>query len=233
MYQTNAYDNNTNYIDQGLRSFMLSVFNNMGLGLAVSGVTAFLVSSSPALMAMLFGGPQKWLVMLAPLALVFFLSFKIADLAPSTARSLFYLYAGLMGVSLSTIFLVFKIGSIIEVFFISASMFGASALWGYTTKRDLTGMGSFLMMGVIGLCIAGIVNIFLANSVLQFVISAISVLVFTGLTAWDVQNLKNIYYDVDADQRERAGIMGALSLYIDFINIFINLLQLVGVRKDD
>ena len=217
--------------DQGLRQFFLNVFNNMFLGLALSGVTAFLVSSSPELMMSFFGGPQKWFFLLAPLGMALFLGFMINSLSPSTARILLYVYAGLMGISLSSIFLIFKMGSIAQVFFITATTFGATALYGYTTKRDLSAMGSFMIMGVIGLCIAGVVNIFLASSVLQFAISAISVLVFTALTAWDVQSLKDIYYNTEGDDRERAGIIGALNLYMDFLNIFINLLQLIGDRK--
>jgi FtsH-binding integral membrane protein len=144
----------------------------------------------------------------------------------------FFVYAGLTGLSLASIFAIFKLGSIVQVFFISATMFGTTALYGYTTKKDLTGMGSFLMMGLIGVIIAGLVNIFLQSSMLQFIISLLSVVIFVGLTAWDVQQIKSIYYDTYGDDRERAGIMGALTLYLDFINIFVNLLQLVGERKD-
>jgi FtsH-binding integral membrane protein len=142
-------------------------------------------------------------------------------------------YAAAMGVSLSSIFAVFTGQSITQVFFITATMFGATSLYGYTTKKDLTGMGNFLIMGLIGLVIAGVVNIFLQSSVMHMVISFITVLVFTGLTAWDVQKLKSIYYDTWGEEQEKLGIMGALNLYMDFINIFINLLQLIGVKNND
>lgn len=218
--------------DMGLRKFMLDVFGNMSLGLAISGLISFFIGNSPQLMMMLFGGPQAFIFMFAPLILVFFLGFKINDIEVNTARMLFFLYSSLMGVSLSTIFILFKLGSIINVFFISAATFGTMALYGYTTKKDLSGMASFLMMGVIGLVIAGLVNIFLQSSALQFAISAFAVLIFVGLTAWDVQDLKNTYYSYDGDEREKMGVIGALNLYMDFINIFINLLQLIGDKKD-
>jgi FtsH-binding integral membrane protein len=217
--------------DEGLRQFMLGVFSNMSLGLALSAVVAYFVGTSPALMSMFFSGPQKWVVMLAPLAVVFFISFKISGMSPGTARAWFFTYAGLTGLSLATIFVVFKMGSIANAFFSTSIMFGLMSIWGYTTKRDLTKMGSFLMMGVIGLLVVGLINIFLQNSMLTLIISAISVIVFTLLTAFDVQNLKDVYDEVDGDDRERAGIMGALSLYINFLNIFVSMLQLFGDRK--
>jgi hypothetical protein len=210
---------------------MLGVFSNMSLGLALSAVVAYFVGTSPELMSMFFSGPQKWVVMLAPLAVVFFISFKISSMSPSTALAWFFTYAGLTGLSLATIFAVFKMGSIANAFFSTSIMFGLMSIWGYTTKRDLTKMGSFLMMGVIGLLVVGLINIFLQSSMLTLVISAISVIVFTLLTAFDVQNLREVYDEVDGDDRERAGIMGALSLYINFLNIFVSMLQLFGDRK--
>ena len=217
--------------DEGLRQFMLGVFNNMARGLGISAVIAYFVGISPEMLNLLFSGPQKWVVMLAPLVMVFFISFKIDSLSPHTARVLFFVYAALVGLSLSTIFAVFKMGSIANAFFSTTAMFGLMSIWGYTTKRDLTKMGSFLMMGVLGLCAAGLINIFLQSSILAFAVSAITVAVFTLLTAYDVQSLKDIYYEVDGDDRERAGVLGALNLYMDFLNIFINLLQLFGDRK--
>jgi FtsH-binding integral membrane protein len=194
-------------------------------------VVAYFVGTSPELMSMFFSGPQKWVVMLAPLAVVFFISFKISGMSPGTALAWFFTYAGLTGLSLATIFAVFKMGSIANAFFSTSIMFGLMSIWGYTTKRDLTKMGSFLMMGVIGLLVVGLINIFLQSSMLTLIISAISVIVFTLLTAFDVQNLKDVYDEVDGDDRERAGIMGALSLYINFLNIFVSMLQLFGDRK--
>lgn len=232
MYQ-NAYRNSVTgaEYDEGLRQFMLSVFNNMGLGLAISAAIAYFVGTTPDLLTAFFSGPQKWIVMLAPLAMVFFISFKINDLSPEMARSLFYAYAGLMGLSLATIFATFAMGSIATAFFSTAAMFSLMSIWGHTTQRDLTSMGSFLFMGLIGVVVASLINLFLESSALAFVVSLISVVVFSGLTAYDVQQLKAVYYNSDSDTRERAGVIGALSLYLNFINIFLSLLQLFGDRK--
>lgn len=218
--------------DLELRKHLLSVFNNMSLGLVVSGLVAGFIGNNPVLLTMIFGGPQMWLFMLAPLAVVLLLGFKIDTMEVGTAKMLFYLYSVLMGISLSTIFVVFQLGSIIQVFFITAATFGTMSLYGYTTKRDLSKMGSFLMMGLIGLVIAGLVNMFLQSSALQLAISACSVLIFVVLTAYDMQQIKEMYYATEGDDREKMGILGALTLYMDFINIFINLLQLIGDKKD-
>lgn len=218
-------------IDLGLRDHMINVYNQMGIGLAISGAVAYLVSSVPALTALFLGGPQVWFFILAPLAMVFWLSWKINSLSVSTARTAFYAYAGLMGISLSTLFLVYQMGSIVQVFLITAVMFLAMSLYGYTTKKDLTSLGSFLFMGLIGLIVASIVNLFMQSSALAFAISCIGVLIFTGLTAYDTQKIKELYYHTDGDDRTKAGIMGALTLYLDFINLMIHLLQLLGQRK--
>jgi FtsH-binding integral membrane protein len=173
-----------------------------------------------------------YVLIFAPLALVFFLSWRIESLSVSTARLLFFIYAGLLGASLSIIFAVYTETSITRVFFISAASFGALSLWGYTTQRDLTGMGSFLMMGLIGIIIASLVNIFLKSSGLDWIISVIGVLVFAGLTAYDTQKIKDMYnaYD-DGTVTGRKAVMGALSLYLDFINLFLMLLRLFGDRR--
>ena len=173
-----------------------------------------------------------WVLILAPLGLVFFLSFRINRLEASTARALFFLYAGLLGVSLATIFMVYTHGSIARVFFISAAAFGALSLWGYTTQRDLTGMGSFLIMGLFGLIIASVVNLFLKSSGLDWALSVMGVLIFAGLTAWDTQKIKE-YYDPmdDGTVAGRKVVMGALALYLDFINLFLMLLRLMGDRR--
>jgi FtsH-binding integral membrane protein len=183
---------------------------------------------------MLFVSPLKWAVILAPLGLVFLLSFGIERMRPATAQVLFWIYAGLVGVSLATIFLVFTHTSIVRVFFITAASFGALSLWGYTTQRDLSGFGSFLIMGLFGVILASLVNLWLGSTMVQFVVSVIGVLVFAGLTAWDTQRLKNeyIYGAMQGEVRERAAIMGALSLYLDFLNLFTLLLQLVGQRDE-
>lgn len=239
-------------IDQGLRAYMLNVYNYMTLGLAITGFAALgvymlSVTSDPSMAVArvsgvmltqfgytLFVSPLRWVVMLAPLAAVFFLSFRIQNLSVSAARGLFLVYAGLVGISLATIFLVFTHESIVRVFFITAASFGALSLWGYTTKRDLSGMGSFLMMGLFGIIIASLVNIFLGSSMLQFMVSVVGVLVFAGLTAYDTQRIKEMYYaGDDGTVAGKKAIMGALMLYLDFINLFMMLLQLLGNRNSN
>jgi len=221
-------------IDVGLRQYMLKVYNLMASGLAVTGIVAFLIASSPAATQLLFGTPLKWVVMFAPLAMVFFFSFKIESMKSSTAQTIFWVFAALMGASLATVFLVFTGASVARTFFITAAAFGGLSLWGYTTKRDLSAFGTFLVMGLIGIIIASIVNIFLASSMLHFVISAAGVLVFAGLTAWDTQKIKEMYWEADGHEiASKKAIMGALTLYLDFINLFMFLLQFLGVRRDE
>ena len=221
-------------IDVGLRQYMLRVYNTMAGGLALTGLVAFLIASSPAAVQLLFGTPLKWVVMLAPIALVFFFSFKIESLKASTAQTIFWVYAGPMGASLATVFLVFTGASVARTFFVTAAAFAGLSLYGYTTKRDLSAFGTFLVMGLIGLIIASIVNIFLASSMLQFVISAAGVLIFAGLTAWDTQKIKEMYWEADGHEvASKKAIMGALTLYLDFINLFMFMLQFLGVRRDD
>ncbi len=247
-------------VDAGLRSYMLKIYNYMSIGLAITGLAALGVymfavtgdagaaakSASGAAIAMksgqyltpfgvtMFVSPLKWVFMLAPLVMVFAISFGINRLRPATAQMLFWAFAALMGISLSSIFLVYTHTSIVRVFFITAASFGALSLYGYTTKRDMTGMGSFLMMGLFGLIIASVVNIFVASSMLQFIVSVVGVLIFAGLTAWDTQRLKNDYIygyaSQGGDVAEKAAITGALSLYLNFINLFTLLLQLLGQR---
>ena len=172
--------------------------------------------------------------MLAPLGLVFALSFGVERMRPATAQMLFWVYAALVGLSLGSIFMVFTHTSIVRVFFITAASFGALSLWGYTTQKDLSGMGSFLIMGLFGIIIASLVNIFLGSTMMQFIISVIGVLVFAGLTAYDTQRLKNeyIYGAMEGEVMERSAIMGALSLYLNFINLFTMQLQLFGQREE-
>lgn len=250
-------------IDAGLRAYMVRVYNYMMLGLAITGIAAlgiFLLSvtSDPGGAARIarggtevavripggmyltsighavFFSPLRWIVMLSPLALVFALGFGVERLRPATAQLLFWVYAALVGLSLGVIFLVFTHTSVVRVFFITAASFGALSLWGYTTQRDLTGVGSFLIMGLFGIIIAALVNLFLQSSALQWAISIIGVFVFAGLTAWDTQRLKNeyLYGALDGDAADRAAIMGALSLYLNFINLFTLLLQLLGQRQE-
>lgn len=225
-------------LDQGLRAFMLGIYNNMALGLAVTGVVAYgafaWAMSNPAVAHALYVSPLKWVIMLAPLAFVFGLSAMVHRMEPATARLVFLAFAAVMGLSMSSIFLVFTGTSIARTFFVTAASFGALSLWGYTTKRDISGWGSFLFMGMIGIVLAMIVNIFLGSSALQFAISVIGVLIFAGLTAYDTQRLKNTYDFVASDQvaAGRASIIGALQLYLDFINLFMFLLQFMGNNRN-
>jgi uncharacterized protein len=231
--------------DMGLRAHMIRVYNYMAGGVALTGVVAWftyqmavVTNASGAITGMtpfgqaLFGSPVMWLLVLAPLGLVFFLSFRIQHMQASTARLLFFVYAGLLGVSLATIFMVYTHASITRVFFISAASFGALSLYGYTTQRSLDAMGSFLVMGLFGLIIASVVNIFLKSSGLDWALSVIGLLIFAGLTAWDTQKIKEMY-DVqdDGTVTGRKAVMGALSLYLDFINMFLFMLRLFGDRR--
>ncbi len=240
-------------VDQGLRAYMLSIYNYMVLGLAITGLAALgtymlSVTTDPSIAALkmrdglmltafgkaLFVSPLKWVVMLAPLAMVFLLSFSIQRMRPAMAQIAFWAFAALVGMSLASIFMVFTHTSIVRVFFITAASFGALSLYGYTTQRDLSGMGSFLLMGVFGIILASLVNLFMQSSALQFAVSVIGVVVFSGLTAWDTQRLKTdyLYGAMDGETQERSAILGALSLYLNFINLFTLLLQLLGQRDE-
>ena len=250
-------------IDAGLRTYMLRVYNYMALGLVITGVSAvaiYMLSVTgdaaaaakvlrsgielPARVAAgtyltpigyaLFVSPAKWLIILSPLAFILVLSFGLERLRPATAQLLFWAFAALIGVSLGSVFLVYTHTSIARVFFITAAAFGALSLYGYTTQRDLSGLGGFLIMGLFGVVIASLVNVFLGSTMLQWITSVVGVLVFSGLTAWDTQRLKNeyIYGAMDGEVMERAAIRGALSLYLDFINLFTLLLQLLGERDE-
>src|SRR5215213_10821282 len=227
-------------IDEGLRAYMLRVYNYMLVGLGLTGVTAWVALNTP-LGALFFQqtargfslSPLGWIALFAPVGLVFFLSFRIHTMKFSTAQTVFWVYAAINGIALAPIVYLYTASSIAQVFFVTAATFGAMSLWGYTTKRDLTGFGSFLFMGLIGIIIASLVNFFLQSGTMQLVISVIGVLVFTGLTAYDTQKIKESY-DVVSHDGQMAGkgaIMGALSLYLDFINLFLMLLRLMGDRR--
>jgi len=220
-------------IDEGLRSHMLRVYNYMTSGLLLTGIVAYLVASSPTMVGLIFGTPLVWVFMLAPLAFVLALSFGINRMSFGVAQAVFWVYAAVMGVSMAAILLKFTGASVARVFFITAATFAAMSLYGYTTKADLSKFGSFLFMGLIGIVIASIVNIFVASSALQFAISVIGVLVFVGLTAYDTQRIKEMYYELDdSEMMGKKALMGALSLYLDFVNLFMMLIQLLGVRRD-
>jgi FtsH-binding integral membrane protein len=236
-YQSQVGARADSAIDEGLRAYMLKVYNLMAIALVVTGAVAYgtfnLAVSNGQLTqlgALLFTSPLRWVIMLAPLAFVFLFSFRIDRMSVSTAQMTFWAFAALMGLSLSSIFLVFTGASITQTFFVTAAAFGALSLYGYTTRRDLTAMGSFLIMGVFGLILAMLVNLFLQSSALQFAISAIGVLVFAGLTAYDTQKIKESYFEGDAAVLGRNAIMGALTLYLDFINMFQFLLSFLGDR---
>jgi uncharacterized protein len=246
-------------LDQGLRTYMLGIYNHMVVGLAITALVAIGVAmmaitgnaagaaKNAAGAALTLGGgrfltpfgyllyatPLKWVVMLAPLAFIFVLSWRMDRMSYTSLLGTFWAFAGVMGLSLGAVFLVFKLGSIAQVFFITAAAFAGLSLVGYTTKKDLSGMGKFLMMGLIGLIIASIVQIFLKAPVLQFIINIVGVLIFAGLTAYDTQRLKEEYYYLAGDVAAagKASIMGALSLYLNFINMFQFLLNIFGDRE--
>jgi FtsH-binding integral membrane protein len=222
--------------DAGLRSYMLSVYNYMASGVLLTGVVALLFANSPY-MSTLFGPDGRvsglgWVVMLAPLGLVMWLSFGINRISESTAKALFWAYAVLMGLSLSTILLVYTGASVAQTFFASAAAFGGLSLWGYTTKPDLSGFGSFLIMGVVGILVAMLINMFMHSTALDLVISILGVLLFAGLTAYDTQRIKSMYFSVQGSQFVgKSVVMGALTLYLDFINLFLFLLRFMGDRR--
>jgi len=219
-------------IDVGLRDYMLRIYNYMASGLALTGIVAYVFAQSGMYLS-LAHTPLIFLVMLAPLGLVMWLSYGINRMQASTAQALFWLFAAVMGLSMASIFLRFTGTSIARVFFITAGTFAAMSLYGYTTRRDLTQWGSFLFMGLIGIVLAMVVNIFVGSSALQFAISVIGVIVFTGLTAYDTQQIKDMYFEGDDGQTAgKKAIMGALRLYLDFINLFMMLMQLMGTRRD-
>src|SRR5882672_11559462 len=220
-------------IDAGLRAHMQRVYSYMAGGLALTGIVAYAAAASGFYQA-IADTPLIWIVILAPLGFVLVLSFGIQRMSAGTAMLLFWIYAAVMGLSLGSIFLVFTGASIARVFFITAATYGAMSVYGYTTRTDLSGFGSFLMMGLIGIVIASLVNLFLKSDGLQFAISIIGVLVFVGLTAYDTQRIKAMYLESDTDELEgKKAILGALSLYLDFINLFMMLLQLFGARRND
>ena len=232
-------------IDEGLRAYMLKVYNYMTIGLLLTGFIAYFFAKASIVTndmgqiigvtqvgALLFGSPLKWVVMLAPLGFVFYLSARINKMSVSAAQITFWIFASIMGLSLASVFIEFTQSSIARVFFITSGTFAAMSIYGYTTKRDLTKLGGFLFMGLIGIIIASLVNLFIGSSALQFAISVIGVLVFVGLTAYDTQNIKNMYYAGDSESiGSKKALMGALILYLYFINLFKLLLELFGQRR--
>ena len=240
-----ATQQSTVVMDEGLRAYMLKVYNYMSTGILLTGIIALLTfkmsvvtDSSGSIVGLtqmgnaIYMSGLKWLVMLAPLGIVFYMSFGINKMSAAKAQTTFWIFAALMGLSLSSILLVYTGMSITRVFFICSATFGSMSIYGYTTKRDLTKLGSFLMMGLIGIIIASIVNIFMKSSMMYFVISILGVLIFVGLTAYDTQKIKNMYSASDTGElMGKKAVMGALTLYLDFINLFIMLLRLFGQRR--
>ena len=240
-----ATTQSTVVMDEGLRAYMLKVYNYMATGILLTGIIALLsfkmsvvtdasgaITGFTGLGNALFFSGLKWIVMLAPLGIVLYMSFGINKMSAAKAQSVFWIFAALMGLSLSWILLVYTGVSVARVFFITSATFGAMSIYGYTTKRDLTKLGSFLMMGLIGIIIASLVNIFLKSSMMHFVISILGVLIFVGLTAYDTQKIKNMYAASDTGElMGKKAVMGALTLYLDFINLFIMLLRLFGQRR--
>ena len=237
-----AAQHTTVVMDEGLRAYMLKVYNYMGSGILLTGVISIIFfqlsvqSVNPLELTTLgykmYFSPLRWIIALSPLAVVIYMSFGINKMSSSKAQTVFWIFAALMGLSLSWILLVYTGASVARVFFITSATFGAMSIYGYTTKRDLTKLGSFLMMGLIGIIIASVVNIFMKSTMMYFVISILGVLIFVGLTAYDTQKIKNMY--VASDTGELIGkkaVMGALTLYLDFINLFIMLLRLFGQRR--
>ena len=223
------------YYDEGLRIYMLSIYRNMAMALSISALVAYIVSSSGQLAMMLFSTPLAYAVMFAPLIYIFFFSRNLMSMDKERAMLHLGIFAALNGLSLGSIFLIYTAASIAKTFFITASTFGAMSLYGYTTKKDLTAVGSFVFMGLIGLIIASLINVFLRSAALDFAVSLIGVGIFTALTAYDTQKLKSLYYSMNGTTA-RAGniaVYGALTLYLDFINLFTMLLHFVGVRKSD
>ncbi len=232
-------------MDEGLRAYMLKVYNYMATGILLTGIVALITfkmsvvtNDAGSIVGLtqignaIYMSGLKWIVMLAPLGIVFYMSFGINKMTAAKAQTTFWIFAALMGLSLSSILLVYTGMSVTRVFFICSATFGAMSIYGYTTKRDLTKLGSFLMMGLIGIIIASIVNIFMKSSMMYFVISILGVLIFVGLTAYDTQKIKNMYSVSDTGElMGKKAVMGALTLYLDFINLFIMLLRLFGQRR--
>ena len=243
--QSKATSSETHVIDEGLRAYMLKVYNYMASGILITGFISLIlfklsvvtsadgsITGLTSLGNALYNSALMWVVMLAPLGVVFYMSFGIRKMSAAKAQGTFWVFAALMGASLSSIFLVYTGASITRVFFITSGTFGAMSIYGYTTKKDLTKLGSFLMMGLFGIIIASIVNMFMKSTMMYYVISIIGVLIFVGLTAYDTQKIKNMYLASDSGEvMGKKAVMGALTLYLDFINLFIMLLRLFGQRR--
>lgn len=222
-------------LDQGLRAHMSKIYGLMSFAMIITGVVAFVVGNNDAMLAAIFGTPLRWVVMFAPLVVVFAFGAMVNRMSAGAAQLVFWAFAALMGLSISYIFAVFTGMSIAQTFFATAAAFAGLSLWGYTTKKDISGWGSFLIMGVIGLIVASVINIFIGSAAIQFAVSVLGILIFAGLTAYDTQRLKNEYIQMAfAGEQEwiaKSAIMGALSLYLNFLNMFMFLLQFMGSQE--
>ncbi|GHU17597.1 membrane protein [Alphaproteobacteria bacterium] len=229
-----SYSEVKRFVDAGLRQYMLNVFSYMSVGLLLTAIVTYVASLSEAFMSFLFSSHVTFfIVALAPVGIVFYLGAKINDMSAATAKTLFFVYAASVGLSMASIMLIYTTASIVSTFFVTSSMFLSMVIYGYSTQKDLTSWGSFLLMGLVGILIAGIVNAFMRSSVASLVISAIGVIVFTGLTAYDAQRIKSYYLESDSsDTSGKKAVFGALSLYMDFINLFMHLLRFLGTRRD-
>ena len=223
------------HYDWGLREYLLKVYQYMAFALALTAIVSMGAASSSQFLNLIYGTPLKWVIVFAPLGMAFYMGSRLMSMSVIGAQTCLMVFATLMGLSLSSIFIVFTGESIARVFFITASTFGSMSIYGHTTKRDLANMHSFLIMGVIGLLIASVVNIFMQSGAMQFIISIIGVIVFTLFTAYDSQRIKALYYQTqsNAEVTQKLAVYGALTLYMDFINLFVFLLQLLGVRRND
>lgn len=224
--------NATQSFDVGLRDYMASVYKHMAIALVITAIISMLTASSPALLQLFYMTPLKWVVMLAPIGIAMYMGVKFSSLSVSGVRSLLYVYSGTIGLSLAFIFMVYTGESIARTFLITASTFGAMSIYGYSTKKDLTAFGSFLMMGVLGIVLASLVNLFMQSSALSFAVSILSVILFTGLTAYDTQRIKDVYFSTSGEDTDKMAIYGALALYMDFINLFVALLRFFGDRRN-
>ena len=235
-YNNYSFTRETNtYYDQGLRVYMLSIYQNMSMALGISALVAYIVGSNSQIAMMIFSTPLAYVAIFAPLIYIFFFNRKLMDMDRRQAQMHLAIFAAFTGLSLGSIFLVYTSASIVKTFFITASTFGAMSIYGHTTRKDLTSLGSFAYMGLIGLVIASLINIFLRSAALDFAVSFIGLGVFTILTAWDTQKLKSIYYAMNGNTARASNIAvyGALTLYLDFINLFIMLLHFFGIRRSD
>lgn len=231
---TSFYKDAAAAVDSGLRKYMLAVFSHMFIGLMITAGVSYFISTSQSLMQTMFSTGLQWVLLFAPLAVVIYLSAKIHKMSVDTARMWFYAFSALEGISLAPICLIYTGESIASAFFVTSAMFLSMVIYGYSTDKDLTGVGAFLTMGLFGIIIASLVNLFIGSSKVSFIISVLGIIVFTGLTAWDTQVIKSYYFGgEEQDISDKKSIIGALRLYLDFINLFLYILRFMGNRRSN